>query len=136
MAPGVNVKFIAIVVSVAVLLTAGTYAFTFVTLRDGAPREVVLVAKNMSFVADRPGAPDTPNPTLVLYAGERVRLVLRNEDAGMRHDLIVDALGLRTEALGFGESDGIVFRVPDQAGESDYHCSFHAQLMRGKIVIR
>ena len=129
-------KFIAAVVSIALLLAAGVYAFAFVALPDGAPREVVLVAKNMAFVADRSGAPDTPNPTIVLHPGEKVRLVVRNEDAGMRHDLVMDHLKLRSTALDFGESDALVFRVPNQRGEGDYYCSFHTQLMRGSVVIR
>jgi plastocyanin len=129
------VKFIAAVVSLAVLLAAGAYAFTFVALREDGTREVVLVAKNMAFVAEGADA-QTPNPTILLEAGERVRLVLKNEDAGMLHDLVADPLGLRIDALAFGESGGVVIRAPEQKGESDYYCSFHSRLMRGRIVVR
>jgi plastocyanin len=122
---------------VAILLAAGACAFSFVALRgEEAPREVVLIAKDMAFVADRPSAVGALNPTIILSAGERVRLVVRNLDAGMRHDLIVDHLQLRTLALDFGESDGLVFTAPTVAGEWDYYCSFHSRLMRGRIVVR
>jgi plastocyanin len=115
----------------------GACAFSFVVLRgEEAPREVVLIAKDMAFVADRPSAAGTFNPTIVLSAGERVRLVVRNLDAGMRHDLIVDRLQLRMPVLDFGESGGLVFTAPTEAGEWDYYCSFHSRLMRGRIVVR
>jgi cupredoxin-like protein len=132
----VNVKTVGIAALVAILLTAGAYAFAFVTLREGEPREVVVIATAMTFVVDRPGARDTPNPPIVLHAGERVRLVLRNLDPGMRHDLIVEPLNLRTTALDYGESQGIVFKVPLEKGDGEYYCSFHSRLMRGRIEIR
>ncbi len=130
-------KTAGIVAVVALLLTAGASAFTFVALRgDGAPREIVLIAKDMAFVADPPTAGQPLNPTIVLHPGERVRLVLRNLDPGMRHDLIVDRLRLRTPALDHGESDEIVFSAPTEPGGWDYHCSFHSRLMRGRIIVR
>jgi len=131
------VKTTGIAVVVALILAAGACAFSFVALHgEEAPREVVLIAKDMAFVADRPSAVRTLNPTIVLSAGERVRLVVRNLDAGMRHDLLVDRLGLRTLALDFGESDGLVFTAPLAAREWDSYSSLHSRLLRGRIAVR
>ena len=54
----------------------------------------------------------------------------------MRHDLVADHLGLRTKAIDHGESDALDLRVPNEASEGDYYCSFHSRLMRGRIVVR
>ena len=144
---GVRVKALGLATLVLLALAAGAYAFTFgARLADG-PREIVLIAKRMAFSAPEPpgGAPsapasapsgETPGPTIVLRAGERVRIVLRNQDPGMRHDLVADHLGLRTRALDHGESDEIALRVPNAKSEGDYYCSFHSRLMRGRIVVR
>ncbi len=123
--------------TIVVLLAAGAYALSSGALRgDGAPREVILVATDMAFVSQVTGVGGTPNPTIVLHPGERVRLVLLNLDAGMRHDLVVDCLRVRTPALAHGETEAIEFTAPAEVGECDYYCSFHSRLMRGRIVIR
>ena len=138
-------KAIGVATILLLALAAGAYAFTFGARRADEPREIVLIAKDMAFTS--PGTPggaspaavpsgETPGPTIVLRAGERVRIVLRNQDPGMRHDLVADHLGLRTEALDHGESDSIDLRVPNEASEGDYYCSFHSRLMRGRIVVR
>ena len=130
-------KFVFRLGLVVVLLAAGAYAFSSAALRgDGAPREVILIAKNMVFVSQATGDGRAPNPTIELHPGERVRLVLLNLDAGMRHDLVVDRLRVRTQALAHGEMEAIEFTAPDEAGECDYYCSFHSLLMRGRIVVR
>lgn len=142
---GARVKAVGVTTLVLLALAAGAYAFTFGALRADGPREIVVIAKDMAFTSPDPqgGAPpaaaasgETPGPTIVLRAGERVRIVLRNQDPGMRHDLVADHLGLRTEALDHGESDSLDLRVPNEASEGDYYCSFHSRLMRGRIVVR
>ncbi|HEY2956143.1 MAG TPA: cupredoxin domain-containing protein [Candidatus Eisenbacteria bacterium] len=117
------------------LLAAFAYAFSSGALRgDEEPREVFLVARNMAFALQ--GAPErTPNPTIELRPGERVRFVLINLDPGMRHDLVMDRLEMRTPGLAHGEMAAIEFTAPAR-GESDYYCSFHSVLMRGRIVVR
>jgi plastocyanin len=101
--------------------------------RGSEPRQVVLVARGMAFVA--PGGEGGPNPTLRLRAGEYVRLVLQNQDPGMRHDVVAPGLGLKTAAVGHGETQRRLFRVPRAAGSYDYFCSFHDRLMRGRMVV-
>src|SRR5512134_374994 len=50
------------------------------------PREMTLLARGMAFYL--PGD-STPNPRLVVERGEDLRIVLRNEDRGIPHDLEV-----------------------------------------------
>jgi hypothetical protein len=114
------------VCGVAIALAAGQGA--------PPPRQLVLVARDMAFYL--PGDP-TPNPTLVLGRGERVRLVLRNEDSGMAHDFRAAGLDVSTGLLeDSGTSATVVFRAPQGAGEYSYHCTPHETLMRGLVVVR
>jgi hypothetical protein len=95
-------------------------------------REVRLVAVDNTFylVGQR-----TPNPTLKLRAGELVRLILRNEDDGMRHDLRIRDWNVVVPAIqGKGERD-VTFRVPDVRGVASYACTPHSSSMQGSIEI-
>ena len=64
-------------------------------------REVTLVASGMTFVLD--DDPDTVNPPLTFQPGERIRLVLRNEAQGFRHDVVIPAWNVTVEPIAFGE---------------------------------
>ena len=119
---------------VVVLLAAlgAAVSFSFQGRRSQEPRTIVLVARDMAFVAE-PAA--GPNPAITLRPGERLRLVLRNQDRGMKHDLAIRTLGLRTRVLDYGESDALVITAPEQPGTLEYFCSFHPFLMRGSLVV-
>jgi plastocyanin len=97
------------------------------------PREVVLVVRDMTFYAD--GRFDAANPALKLRAGERVRLVLRNEDPGMRHNFSVPAWDVATRELNGEGATSVDFVVPRTRGTHEYVCSPHALMMRGVIEI-
>jgi plastocyanin len=100
---------------------------------DPEPREVRIVAREMAFFVDGQA---TANPTLRFRAGEYVRLVLRNEDAGMTHDFAIGAWKVGTRTLsGKGEEASVEFRVPDARGTTPYECTPHAQMMRGSIQV-
>ncbi len=100
--------------------------------RDGT-RELRIVTRDMSFYVD--GQPE-PNPTLTFKAGERVKLVLRNEDPGMKHDFAVKAWAVGTKLLeDRGDEDSITFKVPDARGTATYHCTPHAKMMSGTLRI-
>lgn len=95
--------------------------------------EIRLVVRDMTFYIEG----DTkPNPILSMRAGEQVRLVVRNEDPGMRHDFAVAAWQVATRMLeDRGEEDTITFRVPSERGEQTYQCTPHPKMMRGTIRV-
>ena len=96
--------------------------------------EIRLVVRAMNFYVE---GESQPNPTLTVKAGERVRLVLKNDDPGMRHDFVVTEWDVATKMLGDrGQEDSITFRAPASAGEQVYHCTPHAKLMRGTIRVQ
>lgn len=103
---------------------------------DQATRQIVIVAKDMAFTA--PGQPngDQINPTIILAPGERVSIVLRNEDRGMRHDFVIEELGLATAVLSAGNSATLTFTAPLKKGVYTYLCTLHAWTMRGRIVVQ
>lgn len=96
-------------------------------------REVRLVARDMAFYL--PGD-DTPNPTLRFTPGERVRIVLENEDPGMVHDLVAAGLGVAMPLVEGGGSAGVALRLPGTPGTHEYLCSLHPVLMRGLVEVR
>jgi len=123
-----SVEAIAIVVAllvVGVLLTAVT--------RTPA-REITLVARGMAFFLE--SDPAIPNPTLIVKAGERVRITLRNEERGFTHDFAVPAIDAATDLINWNEDADVTFDAPDRPGTYDYVCEPHALMMRGRIIVQ
>lgn len=97
------------------------------------PRTITLTARGMAFYLD---GDSTPNPTLILRRGERVRLTLTNQDRGMTHDFAVESLDLATRPLPRADTaTSLVFEAPEQPGESEYVCTFHALMMKGVLKV-
>ena len=122
----------------AIILTAAAVVVSLLPMlasstRESDPiREVRLVTRDMTFYLE---GSDQANPTLTFRAGEQVRIVFRNEDAGMDHDFAVPGWQTKTKLLmGKGE-DTLVMRVPDKKGTETYICTPHAEIMRGTIRI-
>jgi plastocyanin len=101
---------------------------------QGAVTEVVLVARDMAFYRD--GDFESANPPLRFAAGARVRLVLRNEEPGMKHNFAVPALDVATRDLNGEGVARVEFAVPDRKGRLAYECTPHSLMMRGTIEIR
>ena len=98
------------------------------------PREVMLVARGMTFtLAD---TPDVSNPVIQLHAGERVRLVLKNEAPGLLHDVVIPAWGVQVNPIRAGETTEVTFTVPTEPGRFEYRCRPHAELMSGFVEVR
>jgi plastocyanin len=118
------------------LAVAGGLALSARTARQSGPagpRDITLTARDMAFYL--PGD-STPNPTIVVARGEKVRLTLVNQDLGMRHDFAVAALDLSTETLDkVGETTTLEFEAPDEPGRQEYVCSFHEQMMKGVLRV-
>jgi plastocyanin len=118
-----------VVTSVAVVLL-GAFA---VAVARPTPREITLVVRGMAFYLE---GGELPNPTLTLKAGERVRVVLRNEERGMQHDFAVPAMRAALDPVGWNESSDATFVVPETLGVYDYWCRPHMTMMRGKIIVQ
>jgi plastocyanin len=99
---------------------------------DSSVREIQLVARDMTFYADGQAA---PNPTLHARPGERIRIVLRNTDVGMSHDLVIRSWSVNTRLLKGKGQDSIEFTVPQTRGSHVYSCTPHAEMMSGTIVV-
>ena len=120
-------------ITLAVVALAATLLPIMASPGDDAIRDISIVVRDMTFYVD--GGSD-PNPAITVRAGERVRLRLRNEDAGMRHDFTIQAWTVATELLeDRGEEDEIVFRVPETRGTQTYRCTPHATMMSGTIRV-
>lgn len=121
----------------ALLVVCGAIALAVQATVRPAPRTLTLEARGMSFyLAGDPA----PNPRLTVSSGETVKLVLRNEDAGMAHDVAVpsfDGVRMATRPLRHaGESAEITFRAPGAPGDYAYVCTFHSRMMRGVLEVR
>jgi plastocyanin len=102
--------------------------------RSSTPtREITLVVRGMAFYID--GDLSTPNPTLEVKAGERVRVVLRNQDRGMTHDFAVPVVAAATNIVDWDESGDVTFDVRDTPGTYEYVCRPHRLMMRGTIRV-
>jgi plastocyanin domain-containing protein len=99
---------------------------------DDDLREIRFVARGMAYVDETTGA---ANPTLRVKRGERIRLVLTNDDPGYSHNLISPVLGVSTPLLPSGRTHSVDFVVPDVPGLSTYACEPHSEMMRGNIAI-
>ncbi len=99
------------------------------------PREVVIVAEDMSFTVSTQNLEGIKNPTLNFIRGEKISILFRNNDPGIRHDLIIEGLGIKSSILSYGESERIILTVPDNVGTRSYYCTFHMLMMKGLIVI-
>ncbi|HEX2453084.1 MAG TPA: cupredoxin domain-containing protein [Vicinamibacterales bacterium] len=123
-----------------VALVAGAVATSVVLPRvaarvaPGEPpvHEIRLIVRDMAYhFGDDPAI----NPTLRVRAGERVRLILTNTDAGMSHDFVIPDLKVATRLLKGKDSETIEFTAPASAGDRTYNCTPHAETMRGTIAV-
>ena len=96
------------------------------------PPEITLVTRDMAFYLD---GSDTPNPVLTMRAGQTVRIVLRNENVGVKHSFEVDAWNQAVPSTKGGSTASALIKVPNRPGRHAYVCGPHAELMRGLIEV-
>lgn len=96
-------------------------------------REIHLVARGMAFFLAGDSA--SPNPTIHVRTGERVRLVVSNETSGMEHDLAVASLGVAMTPLATGAVGVVDLEAPGVPGAHEYVCRPHAVMMRGRLIV-
>ena len=119
---------------IGMIALAATLLPMIASSRSDGVHEVRLVVRDMTFYIE---GENQPNPTLTVRAGEQVRLVIRNEDPGMRHDFVIDEWQVSTRMLADrGDDDVITFLVPSQPGDRTYHCTPHSKMMRGTIRVQ
>ena len=116
----------------ALVLGATVFGAIALSARGPAPREIRVVVRDMNFYLD---GQSEENPTLRLRAGETVRVVLRNEDEGMKHDFAIPGWKTATKRIESGAETSVTFKVPDAAASQTYTCSPHASVMQGTIQI-
>jgi plastocyanin len=98
----------------------------------GEVRVIHVIVHNMAYYLS---GRNEPNPTLHVRRGERVLIIVTNQDAGMKHDFGVDAWQKRTGLIdGIGEAR-VEFVAPSVPGEAVYSCTPHGTLMRGTIRV-
>jgi plastocyanin len=95
-------------------------------------RQVTIVAKDMAFYLE---GGSTPNPVIEARAGETLRIVLKNRDRGVTHDLAVPSVEAATDVLKWNEHDEITFDVPSQPGTYEYVCRPHLLMMKGTLKV-
>jgi plastocyanin len=115
-------------------VVAGTFLLPVMAERAdrGASRTILLVARDMAFYVNGVGE---PNPDIHVKPGEQITLMLRNEDAGMTHDLAISRWNASTRELRGTGTDRITVTVPAKKGTAEYVCRPHSIVMRGSIVI-
>jgi plastocyanin len=96
-------------------------------------RDITLVVRGMAFYLE--DDPTAPNPTIEVKAGERVRVVVKNEDRGLTHDFAVPAVGAAMDEITWNQTDQVTFTVPSEPGTYDYVCQPHRLMMRGTIRV-
>jgi hypothetical protein len=98
----------------------------------GETRIIHLAVRDMAYYVE---GRTEPNPTLHVRRSERVRIIVSNHDAGMKHDFGVNAWQTRTRLIdGVGEAR-VDFVAPATFGEAVYSCTPHGAMMRGTIRV-
>jgi plastocyanin len=100
---------------------------------SGPVREIVMVADGMAFRAEADQS--QTNPVIEVQAGETIRIVLRNEERGMRHDFAVPVLGIALDLVEWGDQNAVTFVAPSQPGDYEYVCQPHRVMMRGVLRV-
>ena len=97
------------------------------------PREIRLVVQGMAFYLKNDL--ETPNPTLTVKAGERVRVIVENQERGITHDFAVPRLGAALDPLQWSHSGTVTINIPRKPGTYEYVCRPHQLMMRGTIQV-
>lgn len=128
-------KRIGLLSALMIVVASATGAVLASMAQVAVSRDITVVAKNMVFSVPSLETSGEANPTITLKRGQKVTIILRNDDAGMLHDLVIEGLDVRLETVSCGETTRLTFTVPREPGEYVYLCSFHPTRMRGVFVV-
>jgi len=118
---------------VAALVVAMVVGALLPVMTQAPAREITLVVRDMAFFLD--GDFQQPNPVIRVQAGERVRIVVRNDERGMTHDFAVPAAGASMDPLAWKEQGEVTFEVPATPGTYEYVCRPHHLMMKGTLKV-
>lgn len=125
-----NTNIIAIVaisfMSVGIIWAVGNLTHTTIESKVKTANGVLLIAQYNRF--------NVTNPTIYASTNLPKKLIILNKDF-VRHDFIVDGLGINTSYLSADQSF-ITAIATKKAGIYEYYCSLHPETMRGKIVVK
>ena len=122
--------------SALIVIVASLAGVVLASMAQGTvSREITIVAKDMVFSIQSSESTGEANPTITVKRGQKVTITLRNDDAGMIHDLIIEGLDLSLETVSYGETTRLTFTVTSEPGEYVYLCSFHPRRMRGMFIV-
>ena len=122
--------------SALIVIVASLAGVVLASMAQGTvSREITIVAKDMVFSIQSSDSSGEANPTITVKRGQKVTITLRNDDAGMIHDLIIEGLDLSLETVSYGETTRLTFTVTSEPGEYVYLCSFHPRRMRGMFIV-
>ena len=130
-----TVKRIGLLSALMIVVVSATGAVLASMAQSAVSREITMVAKNMVFSVPSSESYGEANPTITVKTGQKITIVLRNDDAGMLHDLVIEGLDVRLESVSCGETTRLTFTAPRQPGEYVYLCSFHPRRMRGVFIV-
>jgi FtsP/CotA-like multicopper oxidase with cupredoxin domain len=121
-----------ILTTTSLLALGGLLALLPLGARSLEPREVIVIARQMSFYV---GDGATVNPIIQVAPGERIRITLINADPGFDHDFAVRAWDVRTPVLHGEGRTSLVIQAPDTPGAVTYVCSLHDSMMKGTLEV-
>jgi plastocyanin len=96
-------------------------------------REVTLVVRGMAFYLE--SDLETPNPIIEVKAGERVRIVVKNQERGVTHDFAFPAARTVMKELTWNQTGQVRFTAPTRPGTYEYFCQPHRLMMKGIIQV-
>jgi plastocyanin len=117
---------------IAVVVAAVVVAALVPVIINAHTREIRLVVRDMAFYLE---GDSRPNPTIEVRAGERVRVVVRNDERGVNHDFAVPAVHAAVDTLRWNEQGEVTFEVPDVPGTYEYVCRPHLLMMKGTLRV-
>ena len=130
-----TMKRIGLLTALMIVVVSATGVVLASIAQGAVSREITIVAKNMVFSVPSLETSGEVNPTITVKRGQRVTITLRNDDAGMQHDLVIEGLDVRLEVVSCGGTTRLTFTVPREPGEYVYLCSFHPRRMRGVFIV-
>lgn len=123
--------------SVLMIALASMVGLVFASITPSLPdRQITIVARNMTFVIESSESAGRANPTLTVKAGQKITIVFRNDDPGMRHDLVIKELNIQIEMISSGETTRLTFTAPLEPRAYVYLCSSHPRSMRGVFIVQ